>query len=116
MSFPAIFSRPCLDSLSKQLSISFSLIELAFSHRACVHRQLQEETLAALSKERKHYDEDLSSALEAVAPVFGKMEAYTEKAARMAKQMQSITARVNKLKARASSIQMNAHKQAAKKK
>jgi hypothetical protein len=56
------------------------------------------------------------SSLDAVAPTFNQMAVYTEKAKRMAKQMQSIAARVKKLKERASAIQMNAHRQAAKKK
>jgi len=79
-------------------------------------QQLQEDTLRALTAESTAYSEEIMSSLDAVAPTFNQMAVYTEKAKRMAKQMQSIAARVKKLKERASAIQMNAHRQAAKKK
>ncbi len=85
------------------------------SHVTLVCRRLQEEFVQTLTSEQVTFDEQVTKALYPAAIAFQKIPHYEAKIKKMAKQMQSISQRVAKLKQRATLIQTNAHKQASKK-
>lgn len=73
-------------------------------------RQLQQEIATTLKDEQMSFDDGVLSEMNEVHAAFSKLPAYNQKATRLAQRMKIVAERIEKLKHRCGSVQLDAYK------